>query len=72
MSFIVAEWKSNKLDKTLKKSWKTAAVIRVLSKLTKRNNAIFWIKKNMLDKCKENTFLLCSIGKIALRIQCLI
>lgn len=36
MPFIVAEWKSNKLDKTLKKSWKTAAVIRVLSKLTKR------------------------------------
>lgn len=47
MPFIAAEWESNRLDKTLKKSWKTAAVMRVLSKLTKRSNAIFWIKKRV-------------------------
>ena len=72
MPFIAAEWESDTLDKTLKKSWKTGAVMRVLSKLTKRNNASFWIKKRMIGKCKENSFLLCSIGKTDVRIQCLI
>ena len=71
MPFIAAESESNRLDKALKKSWKTS-VMRVLSKMTKRNNAIFLIKKRMLAKCKESTFILCSIGKLAVRLQCLI
>ena len=47
MPFIAAEWESSRLDKTLKKSWKRAAGMRVLGKLTKRNNAIFWVKKRI-------------------------
>lgn len=71
MPSIAAESESYRLDKALKKSWKTY-VMRVLSKMTKRNNAIFWIKKRMLDECKGSTFILCSIGKLALRLRCLI